>query len=236
LCSPLRREVAKLLFCALVYDFVVVLVVSGTHWSLRAWQGRLELMDSTLKTELIAGVTQTRLAELAGISSATLRNYEKEGLLSSLDREGKKVYDLDAFEALEMVKMLKTEGLGLKDIALKMAGSSKAEKTVTIKGKDADALRAEIEGLRAKLAGERDKLKELSDKIGKRVLKYKNEIVLTTEELKAIAELRQQNVRRALQVERRAKAVVTSLQYKKNAPNVIRFDLPQKVKPGKKRR
>jgi DNA-binding transcriptional MerR regulator len=192
-------------------------------------------MDSNLKTELIAGVTQTRLAELAGISSATLRNYEKEGLLSSLEREGKKVYDLDAFEALEMVKMLKAEGLGLKDIALKIAGSG-AEKTVTINGKDADALRAEIEGLRAKLAGERDKLKELSDKIGKRIVNYKNEIVLTTEELKAIAELRQQNVRRALQVERRAKAVVASLQYKKNAPNVIRFDLPQKVKPGKKRK
>jgi hypothetical protein len=43
-------------------------------------------------------------------------------------------------------------------------------------------------------------------------------------------------VRRALQVERRAKTVVASLQYKKAAPNVIRFDLPQKVKPGKKRK
>ncbi len=192
-------------------------------------------MDSTLKTELIAGVTQTRLAELAGISSSTLRNYEKEGLLTALDREGKKVYDLDAFDALEMVKMLRAEGLGLKEIGLKIVGSS-TEKTVTINGKDAEALRGEIEGLRAKLAGERDKLKELSDKIGKRVLQYKNEIVLTTEELKAIAELRQQNVRRALQVERRAKAVVASLQYKKVAPNVIRFDLPQKVKPGKKRK
>lgn len=192
-------------------------------------------MDSNLKTELIAGVTQTRLAELTGISSSTLRNYEKEGLLTALDREGKKVYDLDAFDALEMVKMLRAEGLGLKEIGLKIAGSS-AEKTVTINGKDAEALRSEIEGLRAKLASERDKLKELSDKIGKRVLNYKNEIVLTTEELKAIAELRQQNVRRALQVERRAKTVVANLQYKKNAPNVIRFDLPQKVKPGKKRK
>jgi MerR family transcriptional regulator, aldehyde-responsive regulator len=193
-------------------------------------------MDSNLKTELIAGVTQTRLAELTGISSATLRNYEKEGLVKSLDREGKKVYDLDAFEALELVKMLRAEGLGLKEIKLKIAGDSETENTVTINGKDAEALRAEIEGLRAKLAGERDKLKELSDKIGKRVLQYKNEIVLTTEELKAIAELRQQNVRRALQVERRAKTVVANLQYKKNAPNVIRFDLPQKVKPGKKRK
>ncbi len=193
-------------------------------------------MDVDLKTELIAGVTQTRLAELAGISSSTLRNYEKEGLLTALDREGKKVYDLDAFDALEMVKMLRAEGLGLKEIGLKIAGSSQAEQTVTINGKDAEALRDEIEGLRAKLAGERDRLKELSDRIGKRVLQYKNEIVLTTEELKAIAELRQQNVRRALQVERRAKAVVASLQYKKAAPNVIRFDLPQKVKPGKKRK
>jgi DNA-binding transcriptional MerR regulator len=193
-------------------------------------------MDSNLKTELIAGVTQTRLAELAGISSATLRNYEKEGLVKSLERESKKVYDLDAFEALELVKMLRLEGLSLKEIKLKIAGSSETEKTVTINGKDAEALRAEIDGLRAKLANERDKLKELSDKIGKRVLQYKNEIVLTTEELKAIAELRQQNVRRALQVERRAKTVVASLQYKKVAPNVIRFDLPQKVKPGKKRK
>jgi DNA-binding transcriptional MerR regulator len=193
-------------------------------------------MDSNLKTELIAGVTQTRLAELAGISSATLRNYEKEGLVKSLERESKKVYDLDAFEALELVKMLRLEGLSLKEIKLKIAGSSETEKTVTINGKDAEALRAEIDGLRAKLANERDKLKELSDKIGKRVLQYKNEIVLTTEELKAIAELRQQNVRRALQVERRAKTVVASLQYKKAAPNVIRFDLPQKVKPGKKRK
>jgi DNA-binding transcriptional MerR regulator len=193
-------------------------------------------MDSSLKTELIAGVTQTRLAELTGISSSTLRNYEKEGLVGSLERDGKKVYDLDAFEALELVKMLQTEGLGLKEIAVKIANSSQPEKTVTINGKDADALRAEIESLRSKLAGERDKLKELSEKIGKRILTYKNEIVLTTEELKAIAELRQQNVRRALLVERRAKTVVASLQYKKAAPNVIRFDLPQKVKPGKKRR
>ena len=109
-------------------------------------------MDVQLKTELIAGVTQTRLAELAGISSGSLRNYEKEGLLTALDREGKKVYDLDAFDALEMVKMLRAEGLGLKEIGLKMAGSS-SEKTLTINGKDAEALREEIEGLRAKLAG-----------------------------------------------------------------------------------
>jgi DNA-binding transcriptional MerR regulator len=118
-------------------------------------------MDSNLKTELIAGVTQTRLAELAGISSATLRNYEKEGFLKSFDRENKKVYDLDAFDALELVKMLRAEGLSLKEIKLKIAGKSEAEKTVTINGKDAEALRVEIEGLRAKLAGERDKLKEL---------------------------------------------------------------------------
>lgn len=196
-------------------------------------------MDSTLKTELIAGVTQTRLAELAGISSATLRNYEKEGLLTSLEREGKKVYDLDAYDALELVKMLRSEGLGLKEIAAKIASDKALEpspETVTIKGKDADALRAEVEGLRRKLAEERDKLKEMSDRIGKRILKYKNEITLTTEELKAIEQLRQQNVRRALQVERRARTVVANLQYKKAAPNVIRFDLPQKVKPGKKRR
>ena len=196
-------------------------------------------MDSTLKTELIAGVTQTRLAELAGISSATLRNYEKEGLLTSLEREGKKVYDLDAYDALELVKMLRSEGLGLKEIAAKIASDRALEpspETVTLKGKDADALRAEVEGLRRKLAEERDKLKEMSDRIGKRILKYKNEITLTTEELKAIEQLRQQNVRRALQVERRARTVVANLQYKKAAPNVIRFDLPQKVKPGKKRR
>ena len=198
-------------------------------------------MDSTLKTELIAGVTQTRLAELAGISSATLRNYEKEGLLTNLEREGKKVYDLDAYDALELVKMLRSEGLGLKEIAAKIASDRALEpspetETVTIKGKDAEALRAEVEGLRRKLAEERDKLKEMSDRIGKRILKYKNEITLTTEELKAIEQLRQQNVRRALQVERRARTVVANLQYKKAAPNVIRFDLPQKVKPGKKRR
>ena len=196
-------------------------------------------MDSTLKTELIAGVTQTRLAELAGISSATLRNYEKEGLLTSLEREGKKVYDLDAYDALELVKMLRSEGLGLKEIAAKIASDRALEpspETMTLKGKDADALRAEVEGLRRKLAEERDKLKEMSDRIGKRILKYKNEITLTTEELKAIEQLRQQNVRRALQVERRARTVVANLQYKKAAPNVIRFDLPQKVKPGKKRR
>ena len=196
-------------------------------------------MDSTLKTELIAGVTQTRLAELAGISSATLRNYEKEGLLTSLEREGKKVYDLDAYDALELVKMLRSEGLGLKEIAAKIASDRALEpspETVTLKGKDAEALRAEVEGLRRKLAEERDKLKEMSDRIGKRILKYKNEITLTTEELKAIEQLRQQNVRRALQVERRARTVVANLQYKKAAPNVIRFDLPQKVKPGKKRR
>lgn len=195
-------------------------------------------MDLTLKTELIAGVNQTRLAELAGISSATLRNYEKEGLLTSFERDGKKVYDLDAFEALELVKMLRGEGLSLKEIAAKISSDTviSEPETVTIKGKDADALRAEVESLRRTLADERDKLKAMSDKIGKRILKYKNEITLTTEELKAIEQLRQQNVRRALQVERRARAVVASLQYKKAAPNVIRFDLPQKVKPGKKRR
>jgi DNA-binding transcriptional MerR regulator len=195
-------------------------------------------MDLTLKTELIAGVNQTRLAELAGISSATLRNYEKEGFLTSFERDGKKVYDLDAFEALELVKMLRSEGLSLKEIAAKILSDTAISEpeTVTIKGKDADALRAEVESLRRTLADERDKLKAMSEKIGKRILKYKNEITLTTEELRAIEQLRQQNVRRALQVERRARAVVANLQYKKAAPNVIRFDLPQKVKPAKKRR
>ena len=198
-------------------------------------------MDLTLKTELIAGVNQTRLAELAGISSATLRNYEKEGLLTSFERDAKKVYDLDAFEALELVKMLRGEGLSLKEIVAKISSDTASEPNqelgaVTIKAQDADALRAEVESLRRTLADERDKLKAMSEKIGKRILKYKNEITLTTEELKAIEQLRQQNVRRALQVERRARAVVASLQYKKAAPNVIRFDLPQKVKPGKKRR
>jgi beta-phosphoglucomutase-like phosphatase (HAD superfamily) len=128
--------------------------------------------------------------------------------------------------------------LSLKEVAAKISSQTAdaTPQTVTIKGKDADALRAEIESLRATLASERDKLKALSEKIGKRVLQYKNEIVLTTQELEAINQLRQQNVRRAVQVERRARSVVAALQYKKTAPNVIRFDLPQKVKPGKKRR
>ena len=63
-----------------------------------------------VQLELETGVTQARLAEIAEVSPSTLRGYEKEGLISLLSNDGKKLYGPASLTDLMRVKMLKAEG------------------------------------------------------------------------------------------------------------------------------
>ena len=80
----------------------------------------------------------------------------------------------------------------------------------------------------------RSKLAAVATQVGERVVTYRNELRLSKEELEAVEQLRQRNVRRALQVERKARAVKTQLQYRSAKPHIVRVDLPQA--PKRKRR
>jgi DNA-binding transcriptional MerR regulator len=80
-------------------------------------------------------------------------------------------------------------------------------------------LRAQVEQLRAQLQAERAKLERLSNQVETRVIQRRNELVLTKRELEELERLRESNIKRALAVTRRTKA----LQYATTRPGVIRL-------------
>ncbi len=177
-----------------------------------------------VQLELETGVTQARLAEIAEVSPSTLRGYEKEGLISLLSNDGKKLYGPASLTDLMRVKTLKAEGLKLEEIRARLRPAPKSEAE----------LLAELESARLSLEEARSKLAAVATQVGERVVTYRNELRLSKEELEAVEQLRQRNVRRALQVERKARAVKTQLQYRSAKPHIVRVDLPQA--PKRKRR
>jgi DNA-binding transcriptional MerR regulator len=260
-------------------------------------------LDPLTKADLEAGVSQSRLAKLVELSPSTLRGYEKDGLLPTRSRDGKKTYGPDALEALETIKHLRAEGLGLREIAARMkmepdssrrpnedattspsasgttdpvpsgaagttaatlsspevttaavlpgaAGaathSSAAGTTAAVPSGTAGTtaavpsgaagttaatqteaeLRAQVERLRAQLQAERTKLERLSNQVETRVVRRRNELVLTKKELEELERLRESNIRRALAVTRRTKAI----QYASTRPGVIRLGLKKPKK------
>lgn len=203
-------------------------------------------LDPNIRAELEAGVNQSRLAHLAQLSPSTLRGYAKDGLVPTQSHDGKKTYGLDALEALEAIKHLRAEGLRLREIAARLkldpdsspeprtdaavslsaAGpiaatpSSTAEMSPTSPPAATEAeLRAQVEQLRAQLQAERAKLERLSNQVETRVIQRRNELVLTKRELEELERLRESNIKRALAVTRRTKA----LQYATTRPGVIRL-------------
>ncbi len=179
-------------------------------------------MNQEHATELTQGVTPARLAEMTGTTTAVVRTFVQLGLLEPID--DKKHFDTFAHTRLEQILVLQTEGLTL-DAILKRFGID--PKTAT------DKMRAELEALKIKLDASRAKISELSQQ--SRAVTRTNELLLTKKELAELEVLRQSNIRRALLVEQRAKALKTQLEYRNATMSVTRVDLPQAPRKSKKR-
>ena len=181
-------------------------------------------LTKELSTELEGGVTQTRMAEIAGISAASLRGLEKDGLVPLHSNTAKKLYGAASLEALERIKTLKASGASLGDLKTAVSPAPKSEAQLV----------AELEVARVKLEAVRTKLATLAGEVSERVVVQRNELRLSKQELEAIEALRQSNLRRATQVERKANALGARVQYAAAKPHIVRVDLPQAAKRKRK--
>ena len=181
-------------------------------------------LNKDLAAELRNGVTQTRMAELAGISAASLRALEKDGLVPLHSNTTKKLYGAASLEAVERVRVLKASGASLEDLKAQVLPAPKSEAQ----------LMAELEAARTKLEAARAKLAALAGEVAERVVVQRNELRLSKQELEAIEALRQSNLRRAMQVERKANALGARVQYASAKPHIVRVDLPQAPKRKRK--
>jgi DNA-binding transcriptional MerR regulator len=185
-------------------------------------------LSDSVRSDLEAGVSLTRLAQISEVAASTSRNYEKERLLEVMSGSGKKLYGMSALEAALEVKRLRDTGLSLKEIAAQHGGMSEPVPAVETPVKTAstaataEELKARIEALREQLAGEKAKL----ERVGTRQMQRKNELALTKKELEEIERLRESNVRRALEVTRRATSLSGQLQYSMARPGILRMKTP----------
>ena len=188
--------------------------------------------SAAIRSELEAGVSQSRLAQITGVSSSTLRNYEKEGLIAAEAREGKKLYGLTAHAALETIKKLRAEGLGLKDIAVKLGAVPKVTPEPAAPSNQASVaeMMAKVEAMRAQLEAERAKLERLAANVQTRATRRRNELALSKREVEEMERLRESNLKRAVDVTRRVRKLEGTIRYATTKPGVIRLDLPQKPK------
>jgi DNA-binding transcriptional MerR regulator len=204
--------------------------------------------SEAVRAELEAGISLARLSQLSEIAASTLRNYEKEGLLEPVSADGKKLYGANALESVLEVKRLRQQGLGLKEIASQRGAQNPVTvsapvqkpdqaqaKATPITSTDLQAdLKARIETLREQLNAEKSRLEALVARVGTRQLQRKNELALSKLELEEIQRLRESNVRRALEVTRRAQTVSGKIQYSMSRPGVLRMNAP--MVPRKKRK
>jgi DNA-binding transcriptional MerR regulator len=181
-----------------------------------------DITSQTL-SELETGVSQTRLAELAGISTTTLRGYEKAGLIPSQADDGKKTYGPAAWKRLGLIKARKAEGIKLEDIAAELLQTQRTP----------EEMMAEVQRLRAVLLESQGKLKSLTQQVQDRVLTRRDDMRDTHQELQAIEDLRKSNLHRALQVERRTTALKHNIEYRRAGFSVTRIDLPQGTRKKK---
>lgn len=166
-----------------------------------------------------------RMAELAGISAASLRSFEKDGLVPLHSGTTKKLYGTAALEALERIKTLKASGASLEDMKAQVLIAPKSEAQ----------LMTELGVARTALEAARTKLATLAGEVSERVIVQRHELRLTKQELEAIEILRQSNLRRAAQVERKANSLGARMQYAlAPKPHVVRVDLPQAPKRKRK--
>jgi len=84
-------------------------------------------LTKELIAELEGGVTQTRMAELAGISAAALRGFEKDGLVPLHANTIKKLYGAASLEALGRIKTLKASGASLEEMKAQVLPAVKSE-------------------------------------------------------------------------------------------------------------
>ena len=196
----------------------------------------MKKLSDSVRSDLEAGISLARLAQITEVAASTLRNYEKEGLLEAASVSGKKLYMASALDSALEVKRLRDSGLSLKEIAAQRDGTPEPVPAVepVSTAPNAEDLKARIEALREQLAGEKAKLEALVTRVGTRQMQRKNELALTKKELEEIQRLRESNVRRALEVTRRASSVSGQIQYSMARPGILRMKTP--MAPRKKRK
>ena len=97
--------------------------------------------------------TVGEMAKLLGVPSATLRYYDKEGLLPFVERSanGIRVFHEKDYEWLQVISCLKKAGMSLKDIReyihLTMEGDSTIDKRLQLFYKQRQLLQAQMEEL-----------------------------------------------------------------------------------------
>ena len=197
----------------------------------------MKKLSDSVRAELEAGISLTRLSQIAEVAASTLRNYEKEGLLEATSVSGKKLYMASALDSALEVKRLRDSGLSLKEIAAQRDGTPEpvpVVETPVSTAPNAEDLKARIEALREQLAGEKAKLEALVTRVGTRQMQRKNELALTKKELEEIQRLRESNVRRALEVTRRASSVSGQIQYSMARPGILRMKTPMALRKKRK--
>ena len=82
--------------------------------------------------EMIALYTVGEMAKIMGLTSSTLRYYDKEGLLPFLKRSRGhiRMFDEADYEALQVIECLKEAGLSIKDIKNFMAMAKEGDATL----------------------------------------------------------------------------------------------------------
>ncbi len=186
-----------------------------------------------LSQELTAGVTLARFADMTELSSTTIRNYEVRSLVTKPENAR---YGMVQFEQMERIKELKAQGLSLQEIETRMtAEPNEAPSPQTVKNTSIETkkeLSAEqIEDLRVRLEKIRNKLLETKLRINKiqqaksgKVLRKHNELVLSQTELAQQENLKQQELQRALRVERK----LGQLRYAAVKPTFLKLDTKTK--------
>ncbi len=83
----------------------------------------------------MGGYSIKQVAEMTGLSSPTLRYYEKEGLLPNVGRSmgGRRRFSDEDLEALELICCLKSTGMPIKTIKEFVALSLKGDETLKIR-------------------------------------------------------------------------------------------------------
>lgn len=164
------------------------------------------------RAELEAGVTQARLAALAGCSPSTLRSYEARGLVPTVERDGRKLYGPESLAAALQAREARSA---------RRADEPAAVPPVLPSPEEIASLRERIETGRRQLA---DKVRELEAR--------RATIGAARQELEDAVAVRADTRRRALDVTSRATAVrdrLGRLITEKPAPksSILRFDAPR---------
>ncbi len=80
------------------------------------------------------GYSIGEVAKATGMPASTLRYYDKEGLLPSLERKGgRRIFDEESIRALHVIECLKKSGLEIREIRQFMALTTQGSETYAVR-------------------------------------------------------------------------------------------------------